>query len=110
MIRLNHNASSLADYLHSAVHKVHYPSVIDSGVHYRQFMRHTTPDFTPGYGCLFSVELEDLPTTIAFYDSLNVHNNVHLGAPFTLAFAYTMCTYAQMLDWAATYGLEPTQI
>ena len=116
-IRLNHNTSCLVDYLHSyaedpqsAVHKVHYPSVIDSGVHYRQFMRRTTPDFTPGYGCLFSVELEDLPTTIAFYNNLNVHNSVHLGAPFTLAFAYTMCTYATELDWAAKYGLKRTQI
>lgn len=73
-------------------------------------MRPETPDFRPGYGCLFSVEFVDLPTTIAFYNHLNVHNSVHLGAPFTLAFAYTICTYAKRLDWAAGYGLKPTQI
>jgi cystathionine gamma-synthase len=115
--KLNHNAKALVDYLqtyaedsNSAVNRVHYPSVNTSGKHYRQFMRPETPDFTPGYGCLFSVELEDIETTEAFYNNLNVHNSVHLGAPFTLAFAYTACTYAKKLDWAASYGLKPTQI
>lgn len=114
---LNHNAKVLVDYLHkcakdpdSAVAKVHYPSVNPSGEYYTQFLRKTTSELTPGYGCLFSVELEDIPTTIAFFDNLNVHNSVHLGAPFTLAFAYTKCTYGQKLDWAAQYGLKPTQI
>jgi cystathionine gamma-synthase len=73
-------------------------------------MRPATVDFTPGYGCLFSIEFEDQPTTIAFYDHLNVHKGPHLGAPFTLAFAYTTCGYANKLDWAAEYGLKPTQI
>ncbi len=115
--KLNHNAKSLVDYLrtcsedrNSAVHRVHYPSVNSSGKHYRQFMRRETPEFTPGYGCLFSVEFDDIQTTEAFYNNLNVHNSVHLGAPFTLAFAYTACTYAKKLDWAASYGLKPTQI
>jgi cystathionine gamma-synthase len=116
-VKLNHNASSLVQYLQScakdpksAIRKVYYPSINASGEHYKQFMRPATLDFTPGYGCLFSVELEDLPTTIAFYDTLNVHKGPHLGAPFTLAFAYTMCAYATKLDWAAGYGLKPTQI
>jgi len=116
-VKLNDNASSLVQYLQtcaadprSAVRKVYYPSINASGEHYKQFMRQTTVDFTPGYGCLFNVELEDLPTTIAFYDNLNVHKGPHLGAPFTLAFSYTMCAYATKLDWAAEYGLRPTQI
>ncbi|EXJ70720.1 uncharacterized protein A1O5_05710 [Cladophialophora psammophila CBS 110553] len=115
--KLNHNAKALTDYLqtcaedsNSAVTRVHYPSVNPSGEHYRQFMRLETPQFTPGYGCLFSVEFEDVEATEAFYNNLNVHNSVHLGAPFTLAFAYTACTYAKKLDWAASYGLKPTQI
>ncbi|RYP61576.1 hypothetical protein DL769_007641 [Monosporascus sp. CRB-8-3] len=115
--KLNHNASSLVQYLQScaedpscAVRQVHYPSVDPSGERFKRFMRPATADFTPGYGCLFTVELDDLPTTAAFYDNLNVHNSVHLGAPFTLAFAYTMCTYKNKLDWAARYGLKPTQI
>ncbi|KAI1477592.1 PLP-dependent transferase [Daldinia eschscholtzii] len=115
--KLNHNANSLVQYLQAcaedpsnAVRKVHYPTVNPSGKHFKKFMRPATSQFTPGYGCLFSVELDDLPTTAAFYDNLNVHNSVHLGAPFTLAFAYTMCTYKNQLDWAARYGLRPTQI
>jgi cystathionine gamma-synthase len=116
-VKLNHNASSLVQYLQScaddpksAIRRVYYPSINPSGEHYKQFMRPASLDFTAGYGCLFSIELEDLPTTIAFYDTLNVHKGPHLGAPFTLAFAYTMCVYATKLDWAASYGLKPTQI
>ncbi|EHK20580.1 uncharacterized protein TRIVIDRAFT_154512 [Trichoderma virens Gv29-8] len=115
--RLNANASALAEYLQSCaedpnspVRQVHYPSVNSSGVYYKRFMRPATDDFAPGYGCLFSVELDNMPTTMAFYDNLNVHKSVHLGAPSTLAFAYTMCTYKKDLPWAAKYGLKPTQI
>ncbi|KAH8802432.1 pyridoxal phosphate-dependent transferase [Xylogone sp. PMI_703] len=115
--KLNHNANSLVQYLHSctknsrsAIRKVYYPSIDDSGKYYKQFMRPATSDFTSGYGCLFSIEFEDLPTTIAFYDNLNVHKGPHLGAPFTLAAAYIMCAYANSLDWAAKYGLKQTQI
>jgi cystathionine gamma-synthase len=114
---LNQNAKALVDYLQacaedpdSAVARVYYPSTNPSGRFYTQFLRKTTPELTPGSGCLFSIELEDISTTIAFFNNLNVHNSVHLGAPFTLAFAYTKCTYGQRLDWAAQYGLRPTQI
>ena len=115
--KLNTNASTLVQYLRScaedpesAVHSVHYPSVNPSGIYYKRFMRPATAEFTSGYGCLFSVELDDMAATQAFYDNLNVHKGVHLGAPFTLAFAYTMCTYKKRLSWAAKYGLRPTQI
>ncbi|KAF3015613.1 hypothetical protein E8E14_010400 [Neopestalotiopsis sp. 37M] len=115
--KLNSNAGAVVEYLHSraqdpesAVYRVHYPSVNPSGDHYRRFMRPATPDFAPGYGCLFSVELDSLDTARVFYDNLNVHKSVHLGAPFTLAFAYTMCAYQKKLEWAAQFGLKPTQI
>ncbi|PTB42611.1 hypothetical protein M441DRAFT_79276 [Trichoderma asperellum CBS 433.97] len=115
--KMNKNANAIVQYLQkcaddptSAVKQVHYPSVNQSGSNYERFMRRPTPEFTAGYGCLFSVELADIPTTQAFYDNLNVHKSVHLGAPVTLAFAYTMCTYKKRLDWAAQYGLKPTQI
>ena len=116
---LNNNAAALVSYLNkcsqdpkSAVKRVHYPdpTINSSGKHYHEFMRLPTDDFTPGYGCLFNVELEDLPTTVAFYDNLNVHFGPHLGAPFTLCFAYTMGAYGSRLDWAARYDLRPTQI
>jgi len=115
--RLNHNASILVNYLQScsedpqsSVRQVHYPSVNPSRHLYECFKRPVTDDFTPGYGCLFSVEFETLAETRAFYENLNVHKSVHLGAPFTLAFAYTMCTYKKKFNWAAKYGMKPTQI
>lgn len=115
--KLNANALAIVDYLQScaqdpdsAVRAVHHPSVNPSGAHYKGVMRAVTAEFTPGYSCLFSVELDDLDTTEIFYDNLNVHKSVHLGAPFTLAFAYTMCTYQKNLAWAAQNGLRPTQI
>lgn len=115
--KLNTNASAVVQFLHSraqhpdsAVSQVYYPSINPSSDSYRRFMRPGSKEFTPGYGCVFSVELEDLDVTKAFYDNLNVHKSVHLGAPFTLAFAYTLCAYQKRLAWAAQFGLKPTQI
>ncbi|WAO96922.1 Hypothetical protein NCS54_01461700 [Fusarium falciforme] len=115
--KLNSNACAVVEYLcaqakdpNSAVRQVHYPSVNPSGANYKRFMRPETPDFTPGYGCVFSIELDNIDTTKVFYENLNVHKSVHLGAPFTLAFAYTLCAYQRRLDWAAQFGLKPTQI
>jgi len=115
--KLNHNARTLAEYLESctqspgsAVSLVYYPTINSSGSYYRQLMRPATEHFKPGFGCLFAVEFEDLAATEAFYDNLNVHKGPHLGAPFTLAFAYTMCAYKSKLDWASKYGLRPTQL
>lgn len=116
-VTLNRNAALLVEYLatraqdeESAVRQIHYPSINASGKYYREFMRPPRADFTPGYGCLFSVELDRMETTRAFYDNLQVHKGPHLGAPFTLAFAYTMCAYKNKQEWAAGYGLKPTQI
>ncbi|KAH6661957.1 pyridoxal phosphate-dependent transferase [Plectosphaerella plurivora] len=115
--QLNANAAAIVHYLQScaddpkcSVRKVHYPSVNASRKHYEAVMRPATAEFSPGYGCLLSVELADIPTTHVFYENLNVHKSVHLGAPFTLAFAYTMCPYAKNLSWTAGYGMLPTQI
>ncbi|RDA94942.1 hypothetical protein CP533_0153 [Ophiocordyceps camponoti-saundersi (nom. inval.)] len=115
--RLNDNALALVQFLSSrakepasSVHRVFYPAVNDSRKHYERFMRPATPEFSPGYGCLFSVEFVDIAAAKAFYDNLAVHKGPHLGAPFTLAFTYTVCIYMTRLDWAAGYGLKPTQI
>ena len=102
--------SSLASSPSSSVLHVHYPSLNPSGIHYKRFMRPSTPTFTPGYGCLFNVEFEDMETTIAFYENLNLHKGPHLGAPTTLVFAYTMCAYKNRLEWAGEQGLRPTQL
>ncbi|CAG9989462.1 unnamed protein product [Clonostachys byssicola] len=115
--KLNANALAIVQYLQacaedpaSAVRRVHHPWANPSRRHYERVMRQDAEDFTPGYGCLFSVELDNMDATQAFYEGLNVHKSVHLGAPFTLAFAYTMCTYKKDLAWAAANGLLPTQI
>jgi cystathionine gamma-synthase len=115
--KLNANAGALVAYLESCaqragstVSRVYYPPVNPSGAHYRPYMRQPTADLTPGYGCVFSVELEDMAATRAFYENLNVHKSVHLGAPATLALAYVMCTYGTRMEWAEQYGLRPTQI
>ena len=95
----------------SVVHRAFYPWMNESGQNYYQrFMRPATSDLRPRYGCLFTIEFDDSAATIAFYDHLEAHNGPHLGAPVTLAFAYTMCSYKNKLDWAMQYGLKPTQI
>ncbi|PVH75697.1 PLP-dependent transferase [Cadophora sp. DSE1049] len=115
--KLSHNAWTLAEYLHSrskepgsSIVAVYYPTINPSIANYKQFMRPATDDFTPGYGCLFSVEFKDILTAVAFFDALNVHKGAHLGAPFTLAFPFTLGVYYRKLDWVAQYGLKPTQI
>ncbi|PHH91476.1 hypothetical protein CDD83_315 [Cordyceps sp. RAO-2017] len=115
--RLNSNAESLVQYLASraedpncALRRVYHPSVNASRKYYQRFMRSATPELDPGFGCLLSVELASLSAARAFFDNLNVHKGPHLGAPFTLAFAYIMCGYKSRLEWAAKYGLKPTQI
>lgn len=86
-ITLNANAASIVSYLKgcakdpdSAIKAFHYPTTLPSCKNYASFLRRPTPEFpTPGYGCLFSVELRDLPSTVTFYDNLNVHKSVHLA-------------------------------
>jgi cystathionine gamma-synthase len=73
-------------------------------------MRSATEDFTPGYGCLFSVELDTLEATVAFYDNLNLHKGPHLGAPLTLIIPYVMALYGKELDKMADYGMNERQI
>lgn len=69
-----------------------------------------TPELTPGFGCLFSVEFSDVASARVFCDSLAVHKGPHLGTPSTLALAYVACAYGTRLDWAAGYVLKPSQI
>ncbi|KAK7714102.1 hypothetical protein SLS64_004199 [Diaporthe eres] len=92
---LNRNAAALADYFatkaadpDSPVRQVLFPTTSDTRNNYESFMRKPTPDFTPGYGCLLSVEFEDLATARAFYDNLQLHCGPHLGAHLTLALPF----------------------
>jgi cystathionine gamma-synthase len=114
---LNNNAVKLAEDLYTAsqdpassISKVYYPSVSSSLSNYKPYMRLPTADFTPGYGCLFSVEFEDVEYTKVFYDNLDVHQGPHLGAHLTLAMPYTKALYGLQLEWAGKYGMRETNI
>lgn len=116
-VTLNNNSARLVQYLqtqatnpNSSVAKLYYPSTSPSRPNYEARMRKTTAEFTPGYGCMFSVEFETIESTIAFYDNLNVHLGPHLGAHLTLAMPYVKGLYLKELEWASKYGLKETQV
>jgi cystathionine gamma-synthase len=84
---LNNNAMRLVEYLqtqaedpNSSVTKVFYPTTEPSISNYKDCMRPATEDFTPGYGCLFSLELDTVEATAAFYDHVNLHQGPHLDS------------------------------
>jgi cystathionine gamma-synthase len=114
---LNNNAEKLVEYLQSltsdpksSVTKLYYPSVNPTAANYQARMRQKTSDFTPGYGCLFSVEFDTVERAKAFYDNLNVHQGPHLGAHLTLAIPYAKALYLKELDKVAPYGMKETQV
>jgi len=114
---LNNNAEKLVEYLQnltsdpkSSVTKLYYPSVNPTVSNYQARMRQKTSDFTPGYGCLFSVEFDTVEQTKVFYDNLNVHQGPHLGAHLTLAIPYAKALYLKELDKVALYGMKETQV
>lgn len=93
---LNRNAEAVVNFLQrkaednsSAVSKVLYPTVSPTTRdNHTPFMRAATPELTPGYGCLFSVEFEQREDMIAFYEALQGHMGPHLGGHLTLALPY----------------------
>lgn len=116
---LNHNAEVLVDFLqskaddpNSSVSAVMHPSVHPQRANYEARMRDATEEFTPGFGCLFSVQFEDVPATIAFYDEVGkyLHIGPHLGAHKTLLLAYVKALYGKELDKAKEYGLDERAI
>ena len=114
---LNNNALAVVQSLqslvadpHSAVSAVAYPAVGPGAEHYKTFMRPPSSEFTPGYGCLFSVELESIESTVAFYDNLHVHHGPHLGAPLTLALPYVKAIHAKEIPWAEECGMNERMI
>lgn len=114
---LNNNAVALVDYLHaltadptSCVAKVFYPTINSTLSNYEEFKRPPTSEFVPGYGCLFTVQLDTLEQTIKFYDHLHVHHGPHLGAHRTLAMPYVRALYGDELEKVKAWDLEQTQI
>ncbi|KAF5020258.1 hypothetical protein F66182_7736 [Fusarium sp. NRRL 66182] len=99
---VNYNAKMVTDWLYKrskipdgSIENVFYPTTTYSGAHgnYDVFMRTPTADFTPGYGCLFSIEFKSQESAVAFYDNLHVYNGPHLGAHRTIALGYTYLVY-----------------
>jgi cystathionine gamma-synthase len=121
---LNTNAAALVSFLcilaqdpQSSIAKIYYPSFGPSSIHYARRMRTPTPDFTPGYGCLFSIEFKTVQQTIAFYDNLDTHQGPHLGAHLTLAMPYVKGIYGRPsadgksdLESVGKWGVRETQI
>lgn len=115
--RLNANAFAVVEYLQSLVSDttssiagVTYPAVGPGDEHYKAVMRPASPEFEPGYGCLFSVELDSIETTVAFYDNLHVHNGPHLGAHLTLALPYVKAIHAKEIPWLEECGMNEKMI
>lgn len=134
---LNQNGAALAAYLatkasdpSSPVTDVLYPTTSDTRSNYEAFMRPRTAtitnsssshtpgeveakDFTPGYGCLLSVNFESLTTARAFYDNLEFHCGPHLGAHRTLAMCFNAVVYGRDPEegrYHASYGVCPEQV
>ncbi|KAE8318182.1 pyridoxal phosphate-dependent transferase [Aspergillus transmontanensis] len=108
--QLNSTAEYLADYLHpfasdpsSVVNAVHYPKKSTSVQRYKARMRQATDDFTPGYGCLLTVE-----SASVFFDNLDVRKGPSLGAHITLAQPYVQMALQKQKKWAASNGLRET--
>ena len=73
-------------------------------------MRPASIEFTPGYGCLFSVEFKSVDALREFYENLDVHIGPHLGAHLTLALPYVKGLYGKTLDKVTKWDLRETQI
>ena len=115
--KLNKNAEILVNFLQSfvsnpssSVTKVFYPTVSPTLKNYNAVKRSATQDFTPGYGCLFSVDFKTLDQAIAFYNNLHFHQGPHLGAHRTLCVAYVKVAYDEVMPGAEAWGLRPSQI
>lgn len=122
---LNRNAAALASYLSTRTHPaaepdpafpvraVLYPTTSDTRANYEAFLRPATADFTPGYGCLLSVDFETTEAAAAFYDNLQVHCGPHLGAHRTLAMPFNAAIFGadpEQAAYHAGYGARPEQV
>jgi cystathionine gamma-synthase len=71
-------------------------------------MRQTTDEFTPGYGCLFTVDFDTIDASRAFFDSLDVWKGPSLGEITTLAQPYVQMVLQKEQKWAASHGMRET--
>jgi cystathionine gamma-synthase len=113
--QMNATAECIVDYLapfasdpSSVVSSVHYPKTCESASRYKSCMRQATDEFTPGYGCLFTVDFDTIDASRAFFDSLDVRKGPSLGANITLAQPYVQMVLQKEKKWAASHGLRET--
>jgi cystathionine gamma-synthase len=114
--KINSNAARLvsllapladAEHPSKPLSRVYYPSTEpESKANYEARMRPATPEFTPGYGGLFTLEFASIDTARAFFDALQVAKGPSLGAAVTLAQPFVEAVFAQRKDLAASYGLS----
>ncbi|KAL4782540.1 pyridoxal phosphate-dependent transferase [Aspergillus varians] len=90
----------------SILTNIYYPAVCWSIKNYRARLRPDTVDFTPGYGCLFTLEFASVESASRFFDALQVHKGPSLGGNLTLAQPYVQTVFFREKHWAARYGLK----
>ncbi|KAF2753573.1 PLP-dependent transferase, partial [Pseudovirgaria hyperparasitica] len=112
---LNTNAAYLADYAYpltkdpcSVVKAVYYPKVSPSARYYEERMWEQVDDFTPGYGCLLTIDFKTVAAAVAFFDNLHVLKGPSLGLHHTLAQPYVQMVLQNEKQWAASHGIMET--
>ncbi|KAI8627537.1 pyridoxal phosphate-dependent transferase [Xylariaceae sp. FL1651] len=103
--RVNANAEVICEVLnaHPLVTKVFYPKYNDSRPNYEACRLPKG-----GYGGLLSCTLRSKAHAVAFYDALETAKGPSLGTNFTLTSPYVILAHYQELDWAASFGVDPS--
>ncbi|KAI1820521.1 pyridoxal phosphate-dependent transferase [Xylaria intraflava] len=105
--RINANAEAICDVLraHPLVTEVYYPKYSASRPNYEACRLPKG-----GYGGLISCTLKTKAHAVAFYDALETAKGPSLGTNFTLTSPYVILAHYSELDWAASYGVDPSLI
>lgn len=101
--KVNENTFALCSFLREqpGVATIHYPA-FTTRTAYEEVRREGG-----GYGCLFSMELNDAERTAEpFYNALRVCKGPSLGTNYTLASPYTLLAHFDELPWAESHGIS----
>ncbi|KAK3341677.1 pyridoxal phosphate-dependent transferase [Lasiosphaeria hispida] len=123
---LNRNALAVATALAasaasplSPITAVLYPPFTSTHANMVPFLRRggggAGPDFPsgPGYGCLLSVDFEDIAYSQAFYEALQFYKGPHLGAHLSLAMNFNDAVWGAepaTARYHAGYNMRPEQV
>ena len=101
---LSRNAAAVAAFLSERmagdpdcpVVKVRHPSLLPSRPLYDAFKRAPTPQLPePAYGCLFTLDFENVDAASTFHDNCGFYPSPHLGAHVTIQLAYNMVAWGR---------------